>query len=264
MHADLFDRYRQGGSILHRLEARVKLIALIVFILSNALLPDGAWFGFLLAWVCLLAMCQLSGLGAFFTLRGSLIALPFALAAASAIFAPTGHALAHWRLLGLELVPTDIGLLRFGSILARSWLSVQMGILMVTVTPFPDLIHAMEHLHFPKMLSTIIAFLYRYLFVLADEAFRLLRAREARSGSMAGYKAGGTLLWRATAAGHMAGQLFLRSYDRSDRIYNAMLSRGYSGNLRTMRPHIFRASDWAALGIVAVAIVLIQAIGRIA
>ena len=59
------------------------------------------------------------------------------------------------------------------------------------------------------MLTTIVAFLYRYLFVLTDEVIRLMRAREARSASLPGQKSGGSLFWRGQIAGHMAGQLFL-------------------------------------------------------
>ena len=259
MHADLFDRYREIDSPLHRLDPRVKVLALAAFIASNALLPDGAWIAFAAAWAVVLAGCWAGGLGVFFTTKRSLVALPFALAALSAIFLPSGQALAHWRILGLELVPTDLGLLRFGSIMARSWISVQMGILVVSVTPFPDLIHALEHLRFPKTLSTIIAFLYRYLFVLADETFRLLRARESRSAGV-GNKAGGGLLWRMRVAGNMAGQLFIRSYDRSDRIYNAMLSRGYTGTLRTMHAHAMKNSDWLAMAAFSLVLLFIQLI----
>ena len=94
-----------------------------------------------------------------------------------------------------------------------------------------------EHLRVPAILTTIIAFLYRYLFVLTDEVFRLLRARESRSAAVAGQRSGGGVMWRARVAGNMAGQLFLRSYERSDRIYNAMLARGYTGHLQTLNPH---------------------------
>ena len=261
MHANLFDRYLEGDSFLHRLDPRIKVIGLVAFVVSNAVLPDGAWPGYLAMWALLLGGCALSGLGIFYTLPRSLIALPFALAAISAIFAPTGLQLAHWNIAGLQLIPTDVGLLRFVSILARAWLSVQMGILIVAATPFPDLLHALEHLHFPKSLSTIIAFLYRYLFVVADETYRLLRARDARSAGAAGNK-GGNLAWRASVAGNMAGQLFLRSYERSDRIYNAMLSRGYSGNIRTLHPHQLTRKDWLTMFAMLVAIASIQILVR--
>jgi cobalt/nickel transport system permease protein len=145
----------------------------------------------------------------------------------------------------------------------RAWLSVQGALLLVATTRFPDLIHALEHLHFPKLIVTIIAFLYRYLFVLTDEVLRMTRARQARSAAAAGRQSGGSLRWRAGVAGSMVGQLFLRSYERSDRIYNAMLSRGYSGQIRTLTPHTTSRLDWLFAGLALLAILLMQIISRL-
>jgi cobalt/nickel transport system permease protein len=205
---------------------------------------------------------HLSSLGVDFSFRRSFIALPFALAAVSAIFSPLGEPLAEWQLGPLTLLPTDVGLIKFGSILLRSWLSVQAAILLVATTRFPDMIHAFEHLHVPTVLTTIISFLYRYLFVLTDEVMRLLRARQSRSATVAGYKSGRNVMWRAKVTGNMAGQLFLRSYERSDRIYNAMLARGYTGQLRTLNPHIMKSSDWAFAVLSVIIILILQLAGR--
>jgi cobalt/nickel transport system permease protein len=172
-----------------------------------------------------------------------LIGLPFLLAAVTVLFIP-GNPLwiGPW---GLTI--TDAGLARFLSILGRSLLSLQMAILMTATTPFPDILHALRHLHVPAILVSIIAFMYRYLFVLVDEVARLLRARAARSAQRPGHQGGGTIFWRAKVTGHMAGQLFIRSLDRSDRVYQAMLARGYQGTLLTMNPHQMRPLDWAVL-----------------
>jgi cobalt/nickel transport system permease protein len=263
MHANAFDRYHESDSRLHRLDPRVKVVVTVLFILSNALLPDGAWTAFGLAWIFLLWANHLSNLGLDFTFRRSLIALPFALAAVSAIFSPLGNPIAEWHIGSLKLVPTDYGLIKFASILVRSWLSVQVAILLVAVTRFPDMIHAFEHLRVPKILTTIVSFLYRYLFVLTDEVMRLLRAREARSATVAGQRSGRSVAWRAKVTGNMAGQLFLRSYERSDRIYNAMLSRGYTGQLRTLNPHVMKSSDWLFAALTIFLILLLQLIGRL-
>src|SRR5512145_2910692 len=149
MHADAFDRYYHAESPLHRLDPRVKVVLAVGFILSNALLPDGAWAAFGLAWLLILLANHFSQLGIDFSFRRSFIALPFALAAVSAIFMPAGQPLAEWTLGPIQLVPTDAGLLRFASIMLRSWLSVQAGILLISVTQFPDMIHAFEHLRVP-------------------------------------------------------------------------------------------------------------------
>jgi cobalt/nickel transport system permease protein len=263
MHADVFDRYHHGHSLLHHLDARVKVVVTVAFILYKVLLPDGAWPAFALAWIFLLAANVLSQLGPGFTFRRSFVALPFALAAITAIFSIPGHPLAEWHIGMLTLIPTDAGVLRFISILVRSWLSVQMAILLVAVTEFPELVHALSHLRVPAIITTIIAFLYRYLFVLTDEVMRLLRARQARSAAVPGSRSGGSIGWRAGVAGNMAGQLFLRSYERSDRIYNAMLARGYKGQFMAMHVLKIGARDWV-IGLAATAaLILMQIIGRL-
>jgi cobalt/nickel transport system permease protein len=262
MHADAFDRYHEADSPLHRLDPRVKVLVTVAFILSNVLLPDGAWLAFGLSWLFVLGLNLLAQLGLGFTFRRSFVALPFALAAFTAIFSIPGTPLGEWHLGSLTLIPTDAGVLRFVSIVIRSWLSVQIAILLVAVTRFPDLIHAFEHLRVPAILTTIIAFLYRYLFVLTDEVMRLLRARESRSATVAGHKSGRSVMWRARVAGNMTGQLFLRSYERSDRIYNAMLARGYTGQLRTLNPHVMKKSDWFLAALSIIVILVLQLIGR--
>jgi cobalt/nickel transport system permease protein len=262
MHFDAFDRYHETQSFLHRLDPRVKVVVTVIFIVSNALLPDGAWLAFVSAWIFLLANNLISKLGIGYTLKRSIIALPFALIAITVLFSIPGEPLTTFHFLFWDLTITDNGLLRFVSILIRSWLSVQMAILLVAVTRFPDLVHALEHLRVPAVLTTIIAFLYRYLFVLTDEVLRLLRARESRSGAAPSSRSGGGVLWRAKVAGNMAGQLFLRSYERSDRIYNAMVARGYAGHLYTLNPHEMKSSDYYATAFAIAVIFILQVVGR--
>jgi cobalt/nickel transport system permease protein len=263
MHSDAFDRYHHGHSLIHHLDPRVKVVVTIAFILSNALLPDGAWIAFSLAWAFLLVANALSGLGIAFTFRRSFIALPFALAAITVLFSIPGNPIFTFRLVMSNFTITDAGLLRFVSIVIRSWLSVQMAILLVASTEFPKIVHALNHLRIPTIITVIISFLYRYLFVLADEVLRLLRARQARSAAVAGKNPGGNILWRARIAGHMAGQLFLRSYERSDRIYNAMLSRGYKGELMTIHPHHFHQSDLWIGALSILGFIIMQIAGRL-
>jgi len=263
MHFDAFDRYHETHSFIHRLDPRVKVVVTVAFILSNALLPDSAWLAFGFSWLFLLIANALSNLGIAFTLKRSFVALPFALVAITVLFSIPGKALTTFHFLFWNLTITDMGLLRFESILVRSWLSVQMAILLVGTARFPDIIHALEHLRVPSILTSIISFLYRYLFVLADEVFRLLRAREARSAAVAGARSGGGVAWRARVAGNMAGQLFLRSYERSDRVYNAMLARGYDGHLRTINPHVLRRVDYVTAALALASLLLVQWIGRL-
>jgi len=263
MHFDAFDRYHDSTSFIHSLDPRVKVSVTIAFILSNALLPDGAWIAFTCSWAFLVLVNALSGLGVPFSFKRSFIALPFALIAITVLFSMPGEPLTQFRFLMWDLTITNGGLLRFVSIVIRSWLSVQMAIMLVATARFPDIVHALEHLHVPSILTTIIAFLYRYLFVLADEVSRLLRARESRSAAAAGSRSGGSVAWRARVAGNMAGQLFLRSYERSDRVYNAMLSRGYTGHLNTMNPHELHRKDYVTAAVVLILLLIFQMVGRL-
>jgi cobalt/nickel transport system permease protein len=91
--------------------------------------------------------------------------------------------------------------------------------------------------------------MWRYLFVLADEVMRLMRARASRSSHSGkpGTKTGGTLAWRAHVTGGMAGNLFLRSFERGDRIYVAMLARGYDGEVRSPTVTPLSRAHWGIL-----------------
>lgn len=263
MHAAHIDRYEARDSLLHRLDPRVKVVMTLLFILSNVLLPDGAWPAYLAAWFFLLLAVSLARLSPLFVLRRSLLALPFVLAAVSVLFTVPGETRLSWQIGTLSLTVSDQGLIRFGSILVRSWLSVQMAILLTATTQFPDLMHALRHLKVPALLVAIIAFMYRYLSVLVDEARRLLRAREARSAQGPQGTAGRSLRWRAQVAGGMVGQLFLRSMERSDRVYGAMVARGYRGQLLTMNPHVMGRPDWFMAAGALLLLLTIQLIGRL-
>jgi cobalt/nickel transport system permease protein len=253
-----FDRYVPGVSLLHGIDPRVKAAVALLTILSNALLPDGAWAGFGLTFVLVLTASWAGGLGPTYPVVRSFVALPFALAAVTAVFVLPGEPLFATTIGPWTLVATDTGLLRFGSIVVRSLLSVQTAILLTATTPFPDLLHALRHLGLPSLLVTIVSLMYRYLFVLAEEATRLLRAREARAvGS------GGSVVWRGRVAGYMVGQLFLRSYERSDRVYNAMLARGMDGRHLTLNRHALHGRDWLAVAGSAATLAGIQLAGRL-
>lgn len=263
MQISALDRYLFRDSPIHTLDPRVKLLVTVGFIIGNVLLPDGAWLAFFLAWLLTIGISMWAKLGSGFAFRRSFIALPFMLAGFSVIFATPGNVVAEWQIGSLDLTVTDGGIVRLISLMLRTWLSVQMAILLTATTTFPDLTHALRHLYVPAVLVSIISFMYRYLFVLVEEAQRLLRARAARSAALPGKKAGGSVLWRAKVAGGMAGQLFLRSLDRADRVYFAMVARGYRGELLTMNRHTMRTRDWQLAGGAGAVLLLLQVVGRI-
>jgi cobalt/nickel transport system permease protein len=263
MHINTFDHFQNMDSAIHRLDPRVKVIVTVLFILSNVLMPDGAWLAFGLSWLVLVWFAVLARLNIKFIITRSLVALPFAMAAITAVFSIPGNTAFEFDLGSWHLVATDTGLIRFASIVIRSWISIQMAIILTASTPFPDLIHALRHLRVPDLLVAVISFMYRYLFVLSDEVMRLLRAREARSAQRINTRGSGSIRWRAKVAGNMAGQLFIRSYERSERVYNAMLARGYDGTLLTLNPHFMQKMDWILGGAAILIIILLQWISRI-
>jgi cobalt/nickel transport system permease protein len=244
LHVDLADHARRGSSRIHRLDPRIKIVATILFILVATVLPPGAWLPYGLLFAATLAVAAQSGLGITYALRRSFVALPFALAAITLPFTVPGQPIAQ---LG-SLTITAEGTLRFLSLLVKSWLSVQMALLMAVTTAFPDMLWALRALRLPRLLVSIVSFMYRYMFVLADESLRLRRARAARSAAPPGAgRSGGGLLWRGKVAGGMVGSLALRAFERSERIYNAMLARGFQGELKTLTPPTLTNSDRYAL-----------------
>lgn len=230
MQQPLREAYQPGSSSLHRLDPRVKTVMTLLLILGFLLTPERAWPAYPLLWAIVGSMAAVARLGVWrLAWRGS-VALPFALAATTLLFTVPGRPL----LVVGGLAITDAGAARFVAILIKSWLSAQAALLLALTTPFTDLLWALGSLRVPEILVSIIAFTYRYLFTLRDEAERLIRAREARSAAVKGRRVGGRLGWRAQVAGGMIGNLFLRSYERSERVYAAMLARGYRGQMRTL------------------------------
>jgi cobalt/nickel transport system permease protein len=249
MHYHFLDPYRPRPSLVHRLDPRVKFILALAFILVTALTPPGAWPVYILLFSIVLSVEVLSELGVGSVLRRSSLALPFVLAALPVIFTIKGVPLLSLPLGPWTLTATHEGLARFASVAAKSWLSVQMAIVLAGSTPFPELLLAMRAIRLPRLLVAIVGLMWRYLFVLADEALRLMRAREARSGHQAapGACAGGSVAWRARVTGGMAGSLFLRSFERGDRIYAAMASRGYDGEVRAFAIPPVSPAQWSIL-----------------
>jgi cobalt/nickel transport system permease protein len=249
MHIHFLDPYREGHSVIHRLDPRVKFVLAVAFIFTTALTPVGAWPVYVLLFALAISIEVLSELGVVFVLKRAVLALPFVLAALPVIFTIEGPALFSLPIGPWTLTVTIPGMERFISIALKSWISVQIAIVLAASTPFPDLMVAMRAVRVPRLLVAIFGLMWRYLFVFADEALRLIRARMARSGEAdePGLKAGGSVAWRARIAGGMAGNLFLRAFERSDRIYMAMVARGYDGEVRAAPLPRLRPADWVVL-----------------
>lgn len=249
MHVHYQDPYRPGSSLIHALDARVKFLVTIAFILTVALIPPGIWPVYILLLSLIISVEILSEVGVVYVQRRAILALPFMLAAIPIIFTLQGAPIFTLTLGSWTLTVTQTGMERFISIAFKSWTSVQAAIVLTGTTPFPDLLLAMRSVKVPRMLVTIFGMMWRYLFVLGDETLRMMRARASRSGQSdtPGFKTGGSIIWRAHVTGGMAGSLFIRALERSDRIYMAMVARGYDGDVRSLAQPETSLLNWLVL-----------------
>jgi cobalt/nickel transport system permease protein len=259
MRHSFLDRYRHGTSLVHRLDPRLKLLATLAFVLVVTTTPPGNWLAFTLLAVLAIGAVLVAEVPLVDGLKRSAVALPFAgMVAISLPFAAGGEVVWSWSFLNWTLTVTNEGLVLFAMVVVKAWLSIMASGLLVVSTPFPDLLKAMRSLHVPVVLTATISFMYRYLFVLVDEAMRLQIARAARAAGP-----GRAMWWRARVLGGMIGSLFIRSYERSERIFAAMLSRGFSGEVRTLTRLTWQARDtWVGLAWL-VALAAIAALGRV-
>ncbi|MGB9639661.1 MAG: cobalt ECF transporter T component CbiQ [Anaerolineales bacterium] len=234
MHIHFLDPYHPLPSLIHALDARVKLILVVGFILTTSLMPVGVWAGYLILYALLISAEILSEVSLRYYLSRALFSIPFILAAIPLPFTTSGKVLTQFQLDGLTLIVSVEGVARLLSVALKSWISVQAAILLAVSTTFPDILLAMRAVGVPRLLVAVFGLMWRYLFVFADEALRLMRARAARSSKVDGYPSGRSLAWRANIAGGMAGSLFLRGFERADRVYLAMVARGYDGEIRSL------------------------------
>lgn len=237
MEHDFLDRYSNLDSFIHRLDPRTRLLCIFAFILAVAATPPGAWQAFAFYLVLVVALILLSRVPLTFVLKRSLVIVPFVLVIALFIpFFKEGEVAGSYNIWGWELRVTYSGLLVLWSVVAKASLSILALVLLSSTTPLPKLLKGLEQLRVPAVFIMIISFMYRYLFVLIDEAMRLRRARDSRSF-------GGSWLWHLKTIGHMLGTLFLRSYERAERIYAAMLARGFQGPRRPVTALSFARGD---------------------
>lgn len=201
---DFLDHHRRCESPVHRLSAGLKLaLALLAVGVAVAIpLPKGWPLLALLAAFLTLA-ARASKLPAPFLARRLFLLEPFVLGVAIlALFRPHG------------------GLAAFLAVLARSTLCLLTMILLSGTTPFADLLGVLRRTGVPAILVSVVALMYRYLFVLIEEAGRMRRGRSSRT-----FRVGRVRTWKSSAA--IVGQLFLRSSARAERVYAAMCARGW-------------------------------------
>jgi len=261
MHVHFLDPYSPGKSPIHALDGRVKFILAVAFIFTASLSPIGAWPVYILLLASILSVEVVSGLGVWYVIKRSVLVLPFVLAAFPIVFTSGSSTLFSISIGAFTLSGYSEGLMRFLAVVLKSWLSVQAAIVLAATTPFPELMKAMRAVGIPRLLVAMFGLMWRYLFLLVDEALRLMRARAARSGYCGGGKPGGSIAWRARVTGGMAGSIFLRAIERSDRIYMAMISRGYDGEIRLLPSSAVKFSAWIVLAIGLLSLLLLLFLG---
>jgi cobalt/nickel transport system permease protein len=217
VHHLVIDRWSRGISSLHRRDPRAKLAALLVFLVVLSTTPPGAQMAFAGYAVLLIvaanrARLPILGLAA----RAALI-LPF-----SATFA----LLTWWSGDSMRAL----------ALAEKSLLSGMAALLLVATTPLTGWTAALESWRVPKMLILVIQFVYRYLFVIAEQAQRMRWAALCRKGSKRDS-------FDFSAAAGLVGVLFARSWQRADGIYHAMLARGFQGRFVSAAPSPFRSPD---------------------
>jgi cobalt/nickel transport system permease protein len=200
-HAFL-DKYSDIKSPVHQLDPRAKLVALVFLIVLCVSTPPNLYPAFAAYLGLEVALVFLSRLPLRHVFRRMLVVLPFILVVAA--FLPFFNKGGGSYNLG-PLTVSSHGLMVLWNVAVKSTVSVLAVILLSSTTPFPDLLRAMEKMRVPRLLTTLLSFTYRYIFVLMEELQRMRRARDSRGWS-------GKWLWQARVIGHMIAALFLRSY----------------------------------------------------
>lgn len=202
MRHDFLDRYARLDSPIHRARPSVKLLATLALVTATAFLPRQAWSPLAVVAVLLLAAAAASRIPWRFLARRVLCLEPFVLGVA---------------LLGL-VQPGGLGLFLF--LVAKSTVCLLAMVLLANTTPFSELLRVLRKARVPALLVTTLSLMYRYLFVLLDESGRMKRARASRT-----FEPQRSRTWHTMAT--VAGQLFIRSTERADRIWAAMCARGW-------------------------------------
>lgn len=255
------ERYAERDSPLHRADARAKVPAAVLTIFAITATREGDWSTLGLLALPVVLGAFVSKLGLWFVLRRTFLALPFVLAAAPLLFTREGETIFTLPVVGWDA--SREGAEAVATILARSWVAVGVAALLVSTTSIVEILRALRWFRVPGILVATVFFAYRYFYVIGDEAQRMLRARDSRSAAIPGYRSGRAIRWRASVAGHMVGSLFVRSLERSERVYAAMQARGYHGEHRFLEAPAFPPLEGVAAAALVAYAVGVQVFARL-
>jgi cobalt/nickel transport system permease protein len=241
------------ASPIHRLDPRAKLAGFAGITVVAVSTPLRSWPAFVACGLALAAIATIARIPPGTVWVRARVILPLVvLVAAFLPFVRGGPA--------VEVGPfslSEAGLATFALVAAKATIGTASAVLLAATTSFPEVHHALDRLRAPRLLVVIAAFMYRYVFVIADEARRMRTALAARA-----YRP--RHLGQVATLGRMVTALFLRSYERGERVYLAMLARGYAGTMPRLAVLAFRRADVAFVAALVVVLVPVRVISELA
>ena len=221
------------SSVVHRLSPQCKLLATFLFVLVVVSTPRESFWVFGAEAGLLVGVAVVSRVPIGTLLRRLTIELPFV---AFAVLLPVVGRGDRVDVVGVSL--SESGLWAAWNILVKGTLGVAASGLLTATTPVPSILHGLERLRLPKVFVAICAFMVRYADVISGELHRMRIARESRGHDP-------RWIWQARTVASSAGALFIRSYERGERVYLAMVSRGYDGAMPVLHHHRASRAEWA-------------------
>jgi cobalt/nickel transport system permease protein len=204
---------------LHGLAPESKVAATVAFIFAVVATPREAVWAFAVDLCIVFAVAAIGGVPIGHLVRRLTIEIPFLL---FAVFLPFVGRPPNVEVLGLSL--SEAGLWAAFGIVVKGSLGVLATVVLASTTSIPDILAGLERLRVPQVLVAITAFMIRYGDVVTDDLRRMRVARESRADDP-------RWIWQARAVASTAGTLFVRSYERGERVHQAMLARGYVGSM---------------------------------
>ena len=239
------------GSPVHRLDPRAKLVGLVGLTVVAVTTPLEHWPVFVACGATLAIYAALARVGPADVWRRVRVVLPLVLLVGALV--PFVRAGGDAYELG-PLTVHEAGLAIFAAVAAKTLIGTTSAALLTATTPFPAVLRGLERLRVPRLLVMIAAFMYRYLFVIAEELGRMRWALLAR-----GYRPRHAL--HVGPLGRVATAMFLRTYSRGERVYLAMLARGYRGTMPQRAPLSLGRADVAFVAAIALAVLPLRVIG---
>jgi cobalt/nickel transport system permease protein len=236
--------YLHRHSVAHLLPSHLKILAVLAFISVSVSTPITRWPAFIVFFLLLVATAYASKIPLLLLFKRALIEIPFIFFAILMPFFGTGE---KFEIAGIELYRE--GLLAGISIVVKGTLGVLAAVILSTTTTAREILRGLERLKLPAVMVQIASFMLRYVNVISDEMERMKVARESR-----GFIATGIKHWKVIATS--AAALFIRSYERGERVHLAMLSRGFDGNLPTLVTDTVTKQHWiSALSVPVLALI---------